>query len=324
MAWACSIDMRKLRVAVVGAGYFGARHAENYAAIDRAELVAVCDIDAARAGEVAARVGAEPVSDHRSLLDRVDAVSVATPTASHRPIAGEFLSHGIPVLLEKPMSRTLEEADELIRLAEESGTVLQIGHLERFNAAVLSAGDILDRPRFIDCRRIAQYRQRGTDISVVLDLMIHDIDLVLDIVKAPIDWIDAVGVPVLSDADDIANARIRFTDGSVATITASRVSWKTERSIRIFQPNAYILVDLNDSKLVVTRKVDGDGRSLLSQLDQQERKFEAGGNLKRELEAFLHSVETGEPPLVTGADGRRALAAALTITEQLQTWRAGV
>jgi predicted dehydrogenase len=313
--------MEKLRVAVVGAGYFGARHAENYAAIERAELVAVCDIDGDRAAEVAGQVGTEPLTDHRALLDRVDAVSVATPTASHRPIAGEFLERGIPVLLEKPMSRTLEEADELIRLADRSGAALQIGHLERFNAAVLSAGEIVDRPRFIDCRRIAQFRQRGTDVSVVLDLMIHDIDLVLDIVKAPIDWIDAVGVPVLSDADDIANARIRFADGSVATITASRVSWKTERSIRIFQPNAYILVDLNDSKLVVTRKVDGDGRSLLSQLHQEERKFEGGGNLRRELESFLHSVETGEPPLVTGADGRRALAAALDITDQLLHWR---
>ena len=313
--------MKTLRVAVVGTGYFGARHAENYAAIDQANLVAVCDVDGDRATEVAAKVGAEPVTDHRVLLDRVDAVSVATPTASHSRIAGDFLAHGIPVLLEKPMSRTLEEADALIELAEANGTILQIGHLERFNAAVLSAGDILDRPRFIDCRRIAQFRQRGTDISVVLDLMIHDIDLVLDIVKAPIDWIDAVGVPVLSDADDIANARIRFTDGSVATITASRVSWKTERSLRVFQPNAYILVDLNDCKLVVTRKVGGDGRSLLSQLDQQERKFESGGNLQRQLESFLHSVETGEPPMVTGADGRRALAAALTITEQLKHWR---
>jgi predicted dehydrogenase len=313
--------MKKLRVAVIGAGYFGARHAENLAAIEHADLVAVCDIDADRAAEVAASVGTEAISDHRSLFDRVDAVSVATPTASHRSIAGDFLARGISVLLEKPMSRTLEEADALIRLAEENGAVLQIGHLERFNAAVLRAGDLVDRPRFIDCRRIAQYRQRGTDISVVLDLMIHDIDLVLDLVKAPIDWIDAVGVPVLSDADDIANARIRFADGSVATITASRVSWKTERSIRIFQPNAYILIDLNDSKLVVTRKVDGDGRSLLSQLQQEEQKFESGGNLRRELESFLHSVETGTPPLVSGADGRRALAAALTITEQLLHWR---
>ena len=313
--------MKKLRVAVIGTGYFGARHAENYAAIEQADLIAVCDIDGDRAAEVAAKVGAEPITDHRELLGRVDAVSVATPTASHGRIAGDFLAGGVPVLLEKPMTRTLDEADELIRLADDNNAVLQIGHLERFNAAVLSAGDVLDRPRFIDCRRIAQFRQRGTDISVVLDLMIHDIDLVLDIIKAPIDWIDAVGVPVLSDADDIANARIRFADGSVATITASRVSWKTERSIRIFQPNAYVLVDLNDCKLVVTRKVDGDGRSLLSQLDQQEQKFEPGGNLQRQLESFLTSVETGAPPLVSGADGRRALAAALTITEQLKHWR---
>ncbi len=313
--------MRRFKVAVIGAGYFGGRHAENYAALDRADLVAVCDIDPARAQEMAQRFGARAVTDHRELIGAVEAVSVAVPTAAHHAVARDFLAAGIPVLLEKPITRTLEEADDLIRTAEEGNVVLQVGHLERFNSAVLELGELLHRPRFIDCRRIAQYRLRGTDINVVLDLMIHDIDLVLDIVKAPIEQIDAIGVPVLSDTEDIANARIRFADGCVATITASRVSWKTERSLRVFQQNAYILVDLNESKLVVTHKVTGDGKSLLSQLRQDEQRFEAGGNLRRQFEAFLDAVETGGPPLVTGADARRALAAALTIGEQLLAWR---
>jgi len=313
--------MNTFKVAVIGAGYFGGRHAENYAALKRAELVAVCDTDPERARETAARFGARAVTDHRTLIGAVDAVSVAVPTAAHHAVASDFLSAGIPVLLEKPITRTLEEADDLIRIAEEKGVVLQIGHLERYNSAVLKLGELLHRPRFIDCRRIAQYRLRGTDINVVLDLMIHDIDLVLDIVKAPIERIDAVGVPVLSDTEDMANARISFADGCVATITASRVSWKTERSLRVFQQDAYILVDLNDSKLIVTRRVAAEGKSVLAQLRQDEQRFEAGGNLLRQLDSFLDAIETGGAPLVSGADGRRALAAALTIGEQLQAWR---
>lgn len=313
--------MRKFKVAVIGAGFFGGRHAENYAAIDRADLVAVCDVDADRAAEVATKYGARSCIDYRPLLSEIDAVSVAVPTAAHFQVARDCLEAGVPVLLEKPMTATLEEADDLIALAEAKGLVLQIGHLERFNSAILKLNELLQRPRFIECRRIASYRPRGTDISVVLDLMIHDIDLVLDIVKAPVEWVDAIGVPVLSEAEDIANARIRFADGCVATITASRVSWKTERSVRVFQPSAYLVADLNDSKLVVTRKVKGNGRSLLSQLDQKEERFEPGGNLRRQLESFLHAVETGAPPLVSGADGRRALKTALEIGRQLQSWR---
>ena len=313
--------MRRFKVAVIGAGFFGGRHAENFAAVDNADLVAVCDLDEARAAEVAAKYGAVACADFRPLLSELDAVSVAVPTAAHFEVARDCLEAGVPVLLEKPMTSTLEEADALIALAEERGLVLQIGHLERFNSAILKLNDLLHRPRFIECRRIASYRPRGTDISVVLDLMIHDIDLVLDVVKAPIEWVDAIGVPVLSEAEDIANARIRFADGSVATITASRVSWKTERSVRVFQPNAYLVADLNDSKLVVTRKVKGNGRSLLSQLDQREERFEPGGNLLRQIESFLNAIETGTPPLVSGADGRRALKTALEISRQLQSWR---
>lgn len=313
--------MRRFKVAVIGAGFFGGRHAENYAAIDNAELVAVCDVDEARAAEVAAKHGGRACSDHRSVLSDVDAVSVAVPTSAHYSVARDCLEAGVPVLLEKPMTATLEEADSLIALAAEKNLVLQIGHLERFNSAILKLNDVLHRPRFVECRRIAPYRPRGTDVSVVLDLMIHDIDLVLDIVKAPIQWVDAIGVPVLSEAEDIANARIRFEDGCVATITASRVSWKTERSVRVFQPSAYLVADLNESKLVVTRKVKGGGRSLLAQLDQKEERFEPGGNLLRQLESFLYAIETGTPPLVSGADGRRALKTALEISRQLQDWR---
>ncbi len=310
--------MTRPKVAVIGAGFFGNRHAERYAALDRAELVAVCDIDPARAAAVAGHCRTAPETDYRALFGRVDAVSVVVPTSAHHAVAKDFLEHGIHVLLEKPITSTLEEADELIALADRQGLVLQVGHLERFNSAVLGMAEILRRPRFLDCRRIAPYRVRGTDISVVLDLMIHDIDLVLDVVKAPIDRIDAVGVPVLSEAEDIANARIRFADGCVATITASRVSWKTERTMRIFQPDAYIVVDLNDSKLSVTRRIPGAGAGAPPRLDRKEQQFASGGNLDRQLENFLESIGQGRPPLVTGTDGRRALAAALTINQQLR------
>ncbi len=310
--------MTPSRVAVIGGGYFGSRHVENYAELSRAKLVAVCDIDPGRATALAGRFGAEAVTDHRALFGLVDAVSIVVPTVDHHRVARDFLERGVHVLVEKPITSSLDEADDLIRIAEQRGAVLQVGHLERFNSAVLAAAEVLRRPRFLDCRRIAPYRERGTDIGVVLDLMIHDIDLVLDIVKAPIAQIDSVGVPVLSDAEDIANARIRFADGCVATITASRVSWKTERTMRIFQPDAYVVVDLNDCKLSITRKLAGDDKPLLARLQREEKRFETGGNLKRQLENFLDAAAGRCPPLVTGADGRRALDAALTISRQLR------
>ena len=318
--------MSSLRVGVVGAGYFGSRHAQNYAAIGAAQLVAVCDHHDGRAAEVAAGTGAMPYRDHRDLIGAVDAVSIAVPTAYHHPVARDFLEAGISVLVEKPITSTVAEADDLIELAERRGAVLQVGHLERFNPAMLGLGSVLDRPRFIEARRVAPYRDRGTDVSVVLDLMIHDIDLVLDIIKAPVEQIDAVGVTVFSEADDFANAHIRFADGCVATITASRVAAQTERAMRVIQHDASILVDLHGNRLVVTRNAEENGgpggsdTQAVTRLNHEEREFEGGGNLERQLVSFLEAVASGGKPLVSGVDGRRALDAALTIGHQLRQW----
>lgn len=317
--WGNRILMQK--IGVVGAGYFGSLHATKYAEIGRGKLVAVCDIDRDKAHACAAKHGGQAFTDYRELFGKVDAVSIAVPTHAHFEIAREFLGQGIHVLLEKPISSTLAEADELIRQAKDKGVVFQVGHLERYNPAVQSLAKVLRRPRFIECQRISPFKLRGTDINVVLDLMIHDIDLVLNIVKSPVAQIDAIGVPVLSDAEDIANARIRFTDGCVATITASRVSWKTERTMRIFQPDAYIVLDLHASKLAVMRRVIGGNDGTLPELKQEEQLFQPVDNLKREIESFLGCISSGAEPLVTATDARRALDAALVISEQLQGWR---
>jgi predicted dehydrogenase len=309
------------RIGVVGAGYFGKLHASKYAESKSGKLVAICDIDREKATACASQYGSTPYTDYTELFDKVDAVSIVVPTNAHFEIARDFLRRGIHVLLEKPISSTLEEADELIRVAKGKGVVFQVGHLERYNPAVQSLAKVLHRPRFIECQRISPFKQRGTDINVVLDLMIHDIDLVLDIVKSPVAQIDAIGVPVLSDAEDIANARIRFADGCVATITASRVSWKTERTMRIFQPDAYIVLDLHASKLAVMRRVGGSSDGPLPELKQEEQLFQPVDNLKREIESFLSCIKSGAEPLVTATDARRALEGALEISRQLQSWR---
>jgi len=309
------------RIGVVGAGYFGKLHASKYAENKGAKLAAVCDIDQERAHACAKQYGATPYTDYRELFGKVDGVSIVVPTNAHFEIARAFLREGMHVLLEKPISSTLEEADELIRLAKSKGVVFQVGHLERYNPAVQSLTKVLRRPRFIECQRISPFKLRGTDINVVLDLMIHDIDLVLNIVKSPVVQVDAIGVPVLSEAEDIANARIRFADGCVATITASRVSWKTERTMRIFQPDAYIVLDLHASKLAVMRRVIGSADGILPELKQEEQLFQPVDNLKREIDSFLGCIASGAEPLVTATDARRALEAALDISRQLQAWR---
>jgi predicted dehydrogenase len=309
------------KIGVVGAGYFGKVHAAKYAEVGRGKIVAVCDIDRERAESCAAQHGAAAFVNHHDLFGKVDAVSIAVPTQAHFEVAREFLRQGIHVLLEKPISNTLAEADELIRIAKDQRVVFQVGHLERYNPAVQSMAKVLRRPRYIECQRISPFKLRGTDTNVVLDMMIHDIDLVLNIVKAPVQQIDAIGVPVLSDAEDIANARIRFADGCVAMITSSRVSWKTERTMRIFQPDAYIVLDLHVSKLAVMRRVPGGGEGTMPELKQEEQLFQPVDNLKSEVDSFLSAIESGSEPLVTATDARRALEAALVISKQLQAWR---
>ena len=311
--------METIRAAVIGVGYLGRFHAQKYAAVAGCELVAVVDPRDETRSAVGAELGVRAVSDHRELLGKVDAVSVVTPTPAHYAITRDFLEAGAHVLVEKPITDTPEQARELIELARRKGRILQVGHLERFNAAILAAEPYLRAPRFIECHRLAPYRERGTDVNVVLDLMIHDIDIVQTIVGAPIASIDAIGTPVFSDEIDIANARIRFENGCVANATASRVSLKTERKLRIFEDEAYLSIDLQQKILTLIRKKPG-GVLEPGQLPVtiEERSFDQGDALKAEIESFLDCIRTGREPIVPGEAGLRALETAMRITEQVQ------
>jgi predicted dehydrogenase len=311
-------DMDRIKTAVVGAGYLGRFHAQKYAAIPDSQLVAVVDLDAQSAARVAAECGTEALTDYRQLLGRVDAVSIVTPTPSHREIAAAFLESGTHVLVEKPMTATVAEADALIAAAARGRRVLQVGHLERFNAAILALDGILTVPRFIESNRLAPFRQRGTEVSVVLDLMIHDIDIIQNIVRSPIVSIDAIGSSVFSGELDIANARLRFASGCVANTTASRVSLKTERKLRLFQDDAYLSLDLHQKVMTLIRKGAGVGADGLPQVTIDERSFGDSDALKLEIESFLDAIKGGRPPVVSAEDGRRALATALQITEQVE------
>jgi predicted dehydrogenase len=311
--------VRRTRTAVVGVGHFGEFHAEKYAALENSEFVAVCDVDRTRADAIAAKHGVRAVYDHRELLGNVEAVSVAVPTRSHHQVCRTFLENGVNVLVEKPISDDLPSADDLVRLAKQRRLVLQVGHLERFSAAARAIASVIDRPLYIESSRIAPFQDRGTDISVVLDLMIHDIDLILALVRAPVESVDAVGTPVLTDAEDISAVRLRFASGCIANITASRVSMKHERKLRAFQPNTYVSVDFLKHEMLVVRKQNGDRSTGAPRLDFTHQRYEEQDNLRLEISAFLDSVVTGSRPLVNGEDGRLAVAVAARIADSLQT-----
>jgi predicted dehydrogenase len=310
--------MTGLRAAVVGTGYLGRFHAQKYAALEGVELVGVVDIDRERAVAVAAETGTVAYQDYRKLLDRVDMVSIAVPTCGHFKVAGDFLEAGRHVLVEKPITQTLAEAEDLIKLAEEHGVVLQVGHLERFNPAVLALRDELTKPMFVESHRLTPFRPRGTDVNVVLDLMIHDIDLILTMVRSPVKHISAVGVPILSEEVDIANARIDFDNGCVANVTASRVSRDALRKIRIFQSDAYFSIDFEKRKIAVCRK-GGIGCPVpgLPGIVVMEKEFKEGDSLMAEIRSFSEAVRNGSPPVVSGEDGRRALELVLEISKKL-------
>jgi predicted dehydrogenase len=310
--------MGKLRVAVVGVGYLGRFHAQKYAALDACELLALADPNSAALAQPARELGTSAVADYRELLGKVDAVSVATPTGLHFEVASAFLAAGAHVLVEKPITETVQQAQELIAAAQRAGRVLQVGHLERFNPAILAAEPYLREPRFIECHRLAPFRERGTDVNVVLDLMIHDLDLVQSIVGSPIASIDAVGTPVFSGEIDIANARIRFVNGCVTNATASRVSLKTERKLRVFRDDAYLSIDLQQKILTVIRKQPLAAGETRLPVSIEEQSFEAGDALRAEIEAFLASCRGERPVVVSGADGMRALQTAMTITAAVQ------
>ncbi|MBP7014710.1 MAG: Gfo/Idh/MocA family oxidoreductase [Steroidobacteraceae bacterium] len=311
-------NMQKVRTAVIGVGYLGRFHAQKYASLPAAELVAVVDSSAGNREQVAAETGCRAVADYRDILGEIDAVSIATPTPLHYPIAQQCLERGVHVLVEKPITTTLEEARSLVDTAARAGRVLQVGHLERFNAAILALEGTLGTPRFVESHRLAPFKERGTDVNVVLDLMIHDIDLIQSLVGAPIASIDAVGASVFSAGLDIANARIRYANGCVANTTASRVSMKMERKLRVFQDDAYISIDLQQKVLTIVRKPPAGADVPKGQVLIEERTYDQGDALKFEIEAFLRSIREGTPPMVTGEDGLRALETAMKITQMVQ------
>ena len=304
-----------LRIAVVGVGHLGRHHARILSALPGAELTAVVDTNRARAEEEAALHGTMPLFDARELLGRVDAVTVAVPTELHRDIALPFLESGVPVLVEKPMARSLAEADDMIGAAAKGRAALAVGHTERFNPAVAAAGPLLVDPRFIEVHRLGTFPDRSLDIDVVFDLMIHDLDVVLSIVRAEVESIEAVGVPVLTDRVDIANARLRFSNGCIANLTASRISRDRVRKIRFFQPSAYLSIDYAAQKVEVWRLVKGGGAG--PSIQGRELPVSNEEPLQRELADFIDAVVSGRAPLVPGTEGRRALQLATEITDRM-------
>ncbi|MFZ0131813.1 MAG: Gfo/Idh/MocA family oxidoreductase [Desulfobacterales bacterium] len=312
-----STDTDKLRVGVVGVGYLGKFHAEKYARMADTRLVGVADIDAAAAAAVAENLKTAAFGRHTDLIGRVDAVSIVVPTLKHFRIAREFLENGVDVLIEKPMTATLAQADELVALAAARGLIIQVGHLERFNPAVVALRDIVKRPLFIESHRLSMFRGRATDVSVVLDLMIHDIDLISNFAQSDLVSVHAAGVPVVSGEVDIANARLEFDSGCVANVTASRISIKDERKIRLFQRECYTSVDFVDHHITVIRRKGEDPGGLIPGMDIQNISFSPGDALDDELKAFVQSVRTRRPPQVDGAVGRDALRIALDVMTQI-------
>jgi len=309
--------MSRVRTAVVGCGHFGRHHAEKYAACAGVRLVAVVDRDEAAAQSLATRLGVRALADAGELVGLADAASVAVPTSGHLEVASRLLEGGLHVLVEKPIATTLADASALIGLAAKHERILQVGHLERFNAAVLALGDVIDRPLFIESHRIAPFSERGTDVDVVLDLMIHDIDLIQLLVGRPLAAVDAVGVPVLSGRDDIANARLRFAGGCVANVTASRVSFKSERRMRLFQRDAYVSIDFSAGTATVARR-DPAASGPVPGIALQQRTLGANDALMLEIEAFVAAIRGERSVAVSGEDGRLALDTALQITAALQ------
>ncbi len=305
----------RLRMAVIGVGHRGRHHARILASLPDATLVAAVDADSGRAQAAVAGTPADALTDFRDLFGRVDAVTVAVPTADHREVAGAFLERGVHALVEKPMAASIEEADALLRLAEGSGATLAVGHVERFNPAVEAAMPILQAPRFIEVHRLSGFPDRSLDIDVIFDVMIHDLDIILAMDQSAVLGVEAIGVPVLSEKVDIANARVRFASGCVANLTASRISRDRIRKVRCFQRDMYVSIDYAEQELEVWRLAPGaEGRPAIAGGRVEVTKDEP---LRRELADFVAAVRERRAPLVTGADGRRALALARRVAQAI-------
>jgi len=328
--------LEKLKIAVIGTGHLGKEHARIYSEIPEVSLVGVVDIDKNTGEAVAQRCNTKYYSSFKEILNKVDAASVVVPTKSHYEITKELLKNGIHVLVEKPMTGTVSEAEDLIKLSKETSAILQPGYIERFNPAIEAIQKLDITVKFIECHRLSPFTFRSADIGVVLDLMIHDIDIILDLSKYKVKKIDAVGVGVISDKEDIANARIQFENGCVANITASRVSFEPMRRIRLFSENSYISLDYQKQEALIYKKspqltlksIDTESKGLSTITDL--KNFSFGDMLKierikmnnqeplrKELESFIDCVKNGKQPVVSGEDGIKAIKAATIINEEI-------
>ncbi|MDG2303783.1 MAG: Gfo/Idh/MocA family oxidoreductase [Candidatus Binatia bacterium] len=294
-----------LRAAVVGAGYLGTFHAEKYAALEDCELVGVADIDLGRATALADRLGCRAVQDIGELIGEIDCASVVVPTTHHESIATRLLKAGVDCLVEKPLATNTEQAANLVALANALGRILQVGHLERFNPALTRLASEITAPRFLECHRLAPFTERGADVDVVRDLMIHDLDLVRLLVPHEITSLEAVGVPVVTNKPDIANVRLRFDGGGIANITASRVSLKRERKLRLFQTDTYLTIDLGERSVRIARRTPGT--TGVAGVKWEQIDLAEADALDAEIRAFVASVRTRSRPAVTGEDGLAAL-----------------
>lgn len=312
--------MSDVKVGVVGVGSLGQHHARNYSQMEGCELVGVADIDRKASTRTSSLYSCQAFFDHQLLFDHIDAVSIVAPTSKHFELAKEFLDRGIHVLVEKPITDSVSQARELIELANEKDRILQVGHIERFNTAIVRLQKILTRPVFIECHRLGPYDPRVRDVGVVLDLMIHDIDIVLQVVNSPLISVDAVGVPILSDREDIANARMKFESGCIANLTVSRVTPNKLRKIRIFQPDTYISLDYQRQNMEIygREEIENPGPDEpRAQIVRRKIRLKKQEPLRAELDHFIDCVRNGHEPRVTGEHGHDALEVAIEITEQI-------
>lgn len=314
--------MSKLRIAVIGAGHLGSLHAKIYSVLKKRanlDLVGVCDIEEEVAKEVGKRYGIPYFTDYHDLLKKVDAVSIVVPTELHHKVAKDCLKAGVHILVEKPMTKTLKEADELIALAKKKGLIIQVGHIERFNSAVRAIEPLLQKPKFIECQRLGSIRKKGRikDVGVVLDLMIHDIDIILGLVNSKVKHIEAVGISSVSAHEDLANVRLTFQNNVIADITASRVTKEEVRKIRIFQENSYVLLDYMHQEAFLYK---GGGKKMVA----EKIKIRKKEPLKVELKSFISCVREKKKPVVSGQEGRQALRVALDILDKITSNQASL
>ncbi len=311
-------DNKLIKAGVIGVGYLGNHHARIYNETRGIKLIGVSDIDISVGMEIANKFGVSFFKSPAGLLEEIDVVSIAAPTTTHYRLAREALLSGVHTLVEKPITEKPEEAEELIDLSKENSLVLQVGHIERFNPAIIAVSNLVKEPMFIETQRIATHNERGTDVAVVLDLMVHDIDIVLAFLQSNVEKIEAIGIPILSEEYDIANARVEFENGAIANLTTSRVSYKKERKIRFFQKNMYISVDYLSYQADVWKKIEINGKPYVK---KEEVRIIPKEPLRAEIESFVRCVRSGDSPVVNGEDGKKAIQLAYRIIESMDKHR---